>query len=395
MSRPAPDLAELHHIRLCYSKDHYCGHPRQSGIFNFGAGELAVLHSHAPCAYREPADVSHSFTTGYASRARILLQRSTDHGQTWPRADDVVVHDESQPLAQKRARLWRADEPDRPRERIDLNSPDAAVYFARPATGPEGADGQSALECFAFRSADRGRTWEEVPTRVRPPGGLSAVHRDAHPLVHCPDGTLLGAMTVGGDGFAGGVALYGSDDSGLTWEYLAEVARDPTGLGRPTYAGLLLLPGGRLQCYMLNISGLRNAIQMAWSDDGGYSWSPPAPIVAWGQSPWSARRRPGQARRGVHYRSPWPLRLRDGRIVVLFGRRKPPFGIGLIASEDEGRTWSAEAVVRDDGSGPDLGYPVAAQLDDGRLFTAYYFTQDDGNGFGGTRHIAASRFRLA
>ena len=47
-----------------------------------------------------------------------------------------------------------------------------------------------------------------------------------------------------------------------------------------------------------------------------------------------ARRRwPGA---GVHYRSPWPMRLRDGRVVVLFGRRKPPTGIGLIVSEDEG-----------------------------------------------------------
>ena len=56
MSRPAPDLAEMHHVRLCCGKDHYCGHPRQSGIYNFGAGELAVLHSHAPCAYREPEE---------------------------------------------------------------------------------------------------------------------------------------------------------------------------------------------------------------------------------------------------------------------------------------------------------------------------------------------------
>ena len=89
------------------------------------------------------------------------------------------------------------------------------------------------------------------------------------------------------------------------------------------------------------------------------------------------------------------MRLQDGRIVVLFARRKPPTGIGLIVSEDEGATWSAEAIVRDDGSGSDLGYPVATQLDDGRIFTAYYFMEDDGNGFGGTRHIAGSFFRLA
>ena len=97
---------------------------------------------------------------------------------------------------------------------------------------------------------------------------------------------------------------------------------------------------------------------------------------------------------GWLYRSPWPLRLRDGRIVVLFARRKAPPGIGLLVSEDDGATWSAEGIVRDDGSGGDLGYPVATELDDGRIFTAYYFMEDDGNNFGGTRHIAGSFFRV-
>ena len=105
MNRIAPDLADIRHIKLCYSKGHYCGHPRMSGIYNYGNGELAVLHSHAPCNYQEPNDVSHSFTKGYLSRAQILLQRSTDHGETWPRANDVVVYNESRPLEEKRARL--------------------------------------------------------------------------------------------------------------------------------------------------------------------------------------------------------------------------------------------------------------------------------------------------
>ena len=399
MQRASPTLTEVRHTKLCYSKDTYCGHPRQSGIFNYGDGEIAVLHAHAPSAYRTRNDISHSFTTGYASRARILLQRSLDHGETWPREHDVVVWDESLPVEEKRAILHRADEPGVAREQIDLAGPDAAVYFPRPATGPAGQNGEPTLECFCFRSADRGHTWESVPTRLTSPHG-GGLHRDAHPLVQFPDGTLMGAMTValsdtaGNVGMPGGVAVFGSDDNGLTWEYVSEVARDPTGVGRPTYAALLLLPNGRLQCYMLQIGGLRNAIQMAYSADGGGSWSTPRPIVAWGQSPWAARRHPQEARGGVHYRSPWPMRLRDGRIVVLFARRKPPSGIGLIVSEDEGATWSAEAIIRDDGSGGDLGYPVATQIDDGRVFTAYYFTEDDGNSFGGTRHIAGSFFRL-
>ena len=81
--------------------------------------------------------------------------------------------------------------------------------------------------------------------------------------------------------------------------------------------------------------------------------------------------------------------------MVLFAWRKRHPGIGLIVSEDDGATWPAEAIVRDDGSGGDLGYPVTTQLDDGRIFTAYYIMEDDGNDFGVTRHIAGSFFQLA
>ena len=131
MKRPAPVLSDVHHTKLCYSKHTYCGHPRQTGIFNYGNGELLVGHSHAPSRYQVPKDIGHSFTNGYASRARIIFQRSYDHGETWSVEEPAVVWDESLPLEEKRAILYRADEPAVPREQIDLTGPDAAVYFTR------------------------------------------------------------------------------------------------------------------------------------------------------------------------------------------------------------------------------------------------------------------------
>ena len=106
------------------------------GIFNYGDGELLVGHSHAPARYQVPEDVSHSFTAGFASRARIIFQRSFDHGETWSEEEPVVVWDETLSLDEKRALLYRADEAAVAREQIDLTSPDAAVYFTRAATGP-------------------------------------------------------------------------------------------------------------------------------------------------------------------------------------------------------------------------------------------------------------------
>jgi len=68
--------------------------------------------------------------------------------------------------------------------------------------------------------------------------------------------------------------------------------------------------------------------------------------------------------------------------------------MGLLVSEDDGATWGPEQVLRDDASGQDIGYPVAAELEPGLVFAAYYFMLDDGNGFGGTRFIAGTRFKV-
>ncbi len=389
----APRLAEVEHLHVDYARDRYAGHPRQGGIFNFGGGEIAVIYNRAPCAYRNYSDVKHDLG-GYHSRAQIILARSFDAGGTWDRGDDVVIFDECSPIEERRAYVQQVQvNPTIAREWIDLAAADSAVFFGRTYAGEGRAP---SMLCYALRSADRGRSWESVPTPVQPPLGHGMVHKDGHPLVQMPDGTQLAAMTVGQP--TGGVVLYGSDDNGLSWEPLARVCVDPTGDGRPTYAGLLLLPSGRLQCYTLNIDGLRDAIQMNYSDDGGYSWSEPKPIVRWGRSPWAARRRETQslqAAAGKHYRSPWPMKLADGRTLVLFARRKIPRGIGLIVSEDDGATWSDEQILRADGPTTDLGYPVATEAEPGRIFTAYYFTKDDGNGFGGTRYIAGSSFSLA
>jgi hypothetical protein len=177
---------------------------------------------------------------------------------------------------------------------------------------------------------------------------------------------------------------------------VSRVAVDASDQGFFTYAGLLVMPGGKLHCYCLHIArddqevdGMNNAISMVVSGDGGETWSEPTPIVGQGGDCW--RNPSGE---GNIYRSPWPMRLRDGRILVLFARRRLPMGIGGVVSEDGGETWSREFVLRDDASCWDLGYPVGCQLEDGRIFAAYYYTLPDGNAFGGTRRIAGSTFRL-
>ena len=244
---------------------------------------------------------------------------------------------------------------------------------------------------YALRSPDKGRTWEKVPAvLVPPPGGYSA-SPDNTPIVRLPDGMFVFPMrTFGG---RNGVDLYASADNGTSWQYRTHICEPHH------YPALVLLSSGRLQCYNYPLG-------MCYSDDGGKTWSRRKLIQPRDPSPWAAD--DAFYREELSHRSPTPLVLRDGRILLFFARRiSPRRGMGFLVSEDGGATWSPDLILRDDASVyhttkvssrttdySDIGYPVAVQLDDGRIFAAYYFMVDDGNHFGGSRFLAGTFFRL-
>ena len=399
MASDIPYVYDLNHCTIHYNKRWYCAHPRMVTFKDFGDGEIVVGHNHAVCTYREDTDagrslkewgVWHDPRTGYYSRAIVLLQRSLDGGGTWPEEENVIVYEEGVSPAEKDAFLCRHHGP---REAYDMFRPEAAFFFGLTYLAKERTD---IPVCFALRSADKGRTWERTPTIIKHPDGDHVfVLKNCDPVVCMPDQrTLLAAVVDATPG--GGPMIYTSRDQGVTWSFLSHVAVDPSARGRFTYEGLLLMPSGELQCYYLHVSsedegvsGLRNAICMSTSHDGGNGWSRSVPIVGGGRGCWKS---PGHT--GVNYRSPWPVLLKDGRILVVFARRRKPMGMGGVLSSDGGKTWSKEFVIRDDASSEDIGYPVGDQLDDGRIFIAYYYTLPDGNDFGGTRFIAGSSFRL-
>jgi Neuraminidase (sialidase) len=67
------------------------------------------------------------------------------------------------------------------------------------------------------------------------------------------------------------------------------------------------------------------------------------------------------------------VKLRDGRICLIYGYRAKPFSIRAKLSNDNGRTWSHDIVLRDDGGDRDIGYPRVVQRPDGKVIAVYYF----------------------
>ena len=148
-------------------------------------------------------------------------------------------------------------------------SPDSLFFFARMYLADRGS-----TVCFVLRSADRGRTWESVPTIIdHPDGPQHHIVKMCDPVIRMPDGkTLLAPMSVYNPGR--GVAIYSSTDNGITWNFLCRAAAAPAGGGWFTYPALLPIPSGELQLYTLNISadvevkGTKNAICVTSSSTG-------------------------------------------------------------------------------------------------------------------------------
>lgn len=204
---------------------------------------------------------------------------------------------------------------------------------------------QAELGEWVLRSTDGGLSWSNrIPTIVNSP----------HGPIQLKDGRLLyaGKQLWTGDKKVG---VCESKDDGLTWQWLAEIpARegdDPVKSYHELHA--VEAADGTLVAHIRN----HNKQHAGWtlqteSKDGGKSWSEPHPVCFGLPS---------------HL-----LRLRDGRLLMTYGHRRPPFGNQARLSSDHGKTWSEAIILSGDGKGGDLGYPSTVELGDGSLLTVWY-----------------------
>ncbi|HOG28760.1 MAG TPA: sialidase family protein [Vicinamibacterales bacterium] len=198
---------------------------------------------------------------------------------------------------------------------------------------------------WMIRSTDGGRTWSPR---------YSSIVNSPHGPIQLRDGRLLYAGKELWTG-ARRVGVCESLDDGLTWRWLAGIPTRP-GDDAANYHELHAAEcaSGRLVVHLRNQNSAndRETLQSE-SGDGGRTWSVPRPIGVWGLP--------------SHL-----LRLRDGRLLMTYGYRRPPFGNQARISADDGRTWSAPMTISGDGASGDLGYPSTVELADGSLLTVWY-----------------------
>lgn len=213
---------------------------------------------------------------------------------------------------------------------------------ARDRLSPDERRGE--LGCYMIRSTDGGVTWS---ARYRVP-----VNSPHGPINTC-NGRLLFAGKSLWDG--GRIGVCESTDDGITWQWIADLPiRDGDKSSAYHELHLVHVNDNHLICHIRNENPQsKNQTLQSESMDGGHSWTTPHEIGVWGIP--------------SHL-----LHLKDGRLLMSYGYRKPPFGNQARVSVDSGKTWSAPMTISDDGHSGDLGYPSTVECDDGTLVTVWY-----------------------
>lgn len=376
---PAQRLTDAEHGIVYRDDKAFSGWPFTSGFWQSANGDYILGMKKVAADYSDTSAINHDQVA--KSGPKIMTIRSTDKGRTWDAGTLQLLYD----LGPDQASMFDNAPPDYSAcAPFDFSDPDVLVACGgTPDTFRPNSD------TWLRVSTDGGETWRH-PIRVHKAGFPSVTGHNSF-LVRA-DGTSLMFGTVAlEDGWKRRPAVFASVDGGAYWTFVSFITpKEDDGAAdtdrslslrygghRYFYPRPILLADGRILCSMRS---QREATSVTWtemflSEDGGRTWSFRSRVNDWGA--------PGDL-----------ARMADGRIACVYGYRMPPYGIRARISEDEGRTWGRELVLRDDGGSWDLGYPRVIERAPGELLTLYYMnTRDDPIQLnGGVRHIAWTSF---
>ena len=159
-------------------------------------------------------------------------------------------------------------------------------------------------------------------------------------------------------------------DGGKTWKFLSWIGPEPQGFSiMPSSVRFSM---NKILTTLRCKEGSRHWIDAWLSEDLGTTWR--------------YLNQPVESTGGRVGNPPSLLPLRDGRWALCYGYRSEPYGIRARLSEDQGRTWGQEIILRSDAGCWDLGYPRSIQRSDGKIVIIYYYNDHPDQ----ERYIAAT-----
>ena len=327
------------HVKVFYEKGRYGGWPANHGIWLWG-NEILVGFMAGHHKERQ----GHSIDPD--SPRRPMFARSLDGGETWAIED---VYENGMRGEEAETTRLEGEELTAPTEftgAIDFTHADLAFSVRRTSN--------DAGTSHFYYSYDRGRHWEG-PFAL-PNFGTPGIAARTDYIVDDKDTCTLFLTAAKADGNEGRPLCVRTTDGGRIWNMLSWIDSEP--------GGFAIMPASvRLSATDLLVLVRRAEKPGAWisthlSEDNGLSWrelSPAATELGGSSNP------------------PALVKLKDGRLCVVYGVRAEPYRMCARLSSDEGRTWSDELILRDDGGTWDLGYPRSVQRPDGKVVSVYYF----------------------
>ncbi len=248
---------------------------------------------------------------------RAMLVRSTDNGKTWSKPETIV----DSPWDDRHPAFVEA-----------LNGTIIATFFEW-ALGDKGG-----AHSVYTRSTDKGRTWSE-PKRL--PSPFSGDEIDG-PLVLAKDGSIYAVIDGAREGSKlSEAAVLRSTDNGKTWKILSTLKTD-----HDMYElSLAQLHDGSMAIIA------RKDSDIAWSYDGGKTWTPFATL-------------------GWQLYAPSLLTLKDGTLLSIHGSYAAG-GLRCTFSRDGGKTWIAPNEKYGFLIDNTYGYGKGTQLPDGSIWITY------------------------
>lgn len=350
---PPASPGTMKHVIVFKEAGRYGGWPANHGIWSWGNEILVGFEA----GYLKPSERMHAID--YSRPAEHVVARSLDGGETWTVERPPGLRP---PPGKKVAGVPTGSDgkPTTPFEgTMDFSNPD----FAMTARMESFHVGPSRF----YYTTDRGKTWQgpyEIPTF-----GTKGIAARTDYLIDGPQTmTIFLTAAKDNDGQQGRTLCVRTKDGGRTWAVVGHVGPEP-----PVGKKAIMPSSVRLSdTTILTAVRRKRSIDLYRTEDNGATWTfvgKPAPDT------------------GANNGNPPSLtRLTDGRLVLIHGYRSAPYGIRARISPDEGRSWSEEIMLRDDGGGRDLGYVRTVLRPDGKLVSVYYYN----DGPDDERYIAAT-----
>jgi len=345
--KPALKPASMRHVDIYKEPGRFGGWPAGYSANQWIWGnEILVAFRRG---YYKPNPTSH--TVDWSKPSRRCQARSLDGGETWTLEKPAKATD-------------KTDWPDPTTGGINFTHPDFAMRVGRS---------------FSI-SYDRGRTWKGRYDFNGIDFGMSSRHAYmVQDEKECLFFLSAGQPGVNGSNHSDRSFMARTTDGGQTVKFVSWLTDQKSIRTRSVMPSAVRTSPSRLVSitrrklrndYTLKYS---NWIEASVSTDNGASWRYLSKVA--------------DTDRGEENGSPPAMvRLPDGRLVVAYGYRSYPLGIRAKISKDDGKTWSKEIVLRDDGGTWDLGYPRMMQRPDGKLVTIYYHNTRENPG----PHIVAT-----